>query len=188
MKTINDRVKKSYVPKSYSVLLLVLITGFLTACDNTPSGKTSIVAATPKQTYNKVVTVSGVVRGEKGVIKTGQIKVVSQNKTVATSTIGKNGRYQVDIPSGTEFPLVISAIPVDQSKYKKLSVAVVDAMLTSHDITPSSTDIAKAAKKLGGYTKENLFKAALGTVDMPDRDTTAAGFRGDPTKQFGGWH
>ncbi|MCH9698219.1 MAG: hypothetical protein K0U68_08965 [Gammaproteobacteria bacterium] len=186
--TKNHLVKKSYVLKYYSVLLLVLATGFLTACDNTPTGKTSIVAATPKQTYNKVVTVNGVVRGEKGVIKSGEIKVISQNKTVATSTIGKNGRYQVDIPSGTEFPLLISALPADQSQYKKLSVAVVNAMLTNHDITPSSTEIAKTAKKLGGYTKENLFKAALGTVDMPDRDTTAAGFRGDPTKQFGGWH
>lgn len=184
----NHHVKKSYVPNCFSMLVLVLTTGFLTACDNTPTGKTSIVAETPKQTYQKVITINGVVRGEKGVIKTGEIKVISQNKTVATSTIGKNGRYQVDIPSGTEFPLRISAIPADQGKYKKLTVAVVDAMLTSHDITPSSTDIAKAAKKLGGYTKENLFKAALGTVDMPDRDTTAAGFRGDPTKQFGGWH
>ncbi|MDP7537116.1 MAG: hypothetical protein QF470_04735 [Methylococcales bacterium] len=41
---------------------------------------------------------------------------------------------------------------------------------------------------MGGYTKNNLQRAAIGGIAVPDRDTSQAGFRGDPTKQFGSWH
>jgi len=30
--------------------------------------------------------------------------------------------------------------------------------------------------------------AADSTVGVPDANKTSTGFRGDPTKQYGGWH
>lgn len=161
----------------------------LTGCNDSNNVNTSIVSNSElAQTYDKIITVKGVVRGEKGVIKSGEIKAFSQKKVVATSQIGRTGQYSVDIPARTKFPVVISAYPSEKSKYKVLSVVLVDAILTNHDITPASTKIAESANALGGYSKNNMFKAALGSVHTPDRDTSAAGFRGDPTKQFGGWH
>ncbi|HFD12117.1 MAG TPA: hypothetical protein ENJ32_06585 [Crenotrichaceae bacterium] len=172
----------------YSPIILSIIIASLVGCDSGNNAKTSIISKAPVQKYEKTVTIKGVVRGEKGLIKAGKIKATSQTKVIATAEIEKNGRYTIHIPPKTQFPVLISAYPGDASKQKVLSVALVNAMLTNHDITPSSTQIAKAAKAMGGYSKENMFKAALGSVNMPDRDTSAAGFRGDPTKQFGGWH
>ena len=56
------------------------------------------------------------------------------------------------------------------------------------DITSLTTAIAKKALKMGSYTNNNLMQAALTAVAIPDKDRTMGGFKGDPTKQFGGWH
>ncbi|MGH8476680.1 MAG: hypothetical protein ACRER2_13050 [Methylococcales bacterium] len=59
---------------------------------------------------------------------------------------------------------------------------------TDHDITANSTQVAQKAKSLGGYSAQNMMQATLDTVNRPQGDRTVEGFRGDPTKQFGGWH
>jgi hypothetical protein len=51
-----------------------------------------------------------------------------------------------------------------------------------------TTSIAKKAQALGGYTHANMVQAAEDTAKVPDANKTTAGFRGDPTTQYGGWH
>jgi hypothetical protein len=65
---------------------------------------------------------------------------------------------------------------------------VVDADVTNYDINSFTTNIAAKAKSLGGYTRKNMILAASDSVHTPDANKTSAGFRGDPTSQYGGWH
>jgi hypothetical protein len=70
---------------------------------------------------------------------------------------------------------------------KLVSVVLYDNV-TKYFIDPSTTAIAKAAKAMGGYTRANLVRAAEDTTHTPDANKTTAGWRGDPTTQYGGWH
>ena len=65
---------------------------------------------------------------------------------------------------------------------------VIHPTITRYDINPLTTAIAKKAMALGGYTDTNMRQAAESTVSVPDADKTSAGFRGDPTQHYGGWH
>ena len=65
---------------------------------------------------------------------------------------------------------------------------VVYTSIKKYDINELTTLIAKKAKALGGYTQINMVLAADSTVGIPDANKTTTGFRGDPTKQYGGWH
>ncbi len=65
---------------------------------------------------------------------------------------------------------------------------VVQADINRYDISPLTNAIAQQAKALGGYTLRNMTQAAEDGVHVPDANKTSTGFRGDPTKQYGGWH
>ncbi len=170
-----------------SFLALIFITT-LSGCGKDPD-ISSVVKEAPK-TNSSAVTISGLVRGESGVVSAGEVKVKDRTgKKVTKSMIDAKGSYKVDIPSGTRYPLLLTATPDRSQQQKgKLSVAVVEPLSTDHDLTVISTKIAEKAKSLGGYTRKNMMQAAMTTAAMPDRDTSVGGFRGDPTKQFGGWH
>ena len=168
--------------------LVLIFIAALSGCGKNPD-TSSVVKEAPK-TNSKAVTISGTVRGDSGVVSAGEIKVQDRSgKKVTTSMISEKGLYEVDIPAGTNYPLLLTATPDRNQQQKgKLSVAVVEPLSTDHDLTTISTKIAEKAKSLGGYTRKNMMQAAMTTAAMPDRDTTVGGFRGDPTKQFGGWH
>jgi hypothetical protein len=65
---------------------------------------------------------------------------------------------------------------------------VVDADVTNYDINSFTTNIAAKAKSLGGYTRQNMILAASNSVHTPNANKTSTGWRGDTTKQYGGWH
>lgn len=170
--------------------LLLAFTCFvaLAGCGKDPDTST-VVREAPKTNTN-AVTISGIVRGKIGVVGSGEVEVQDRSgKKVTTSQIDAKGKYAVDIPAGTRYPLLLIANPgKDEQQKAKLSVAVVEPLSTDHDLTTISTQIAEKAKSLGGYTRKNMMQAAMKTAAMPDGDKTVGGFRGDPTKQFGGWH
>jgi hypothetical protein len=69
-----------------------------------------------------------------------------------------------------------------------MTAAIIYPNIKKYDINELSTAIAKKAKVLGGYTHYNMMRAAESTVSVPDANKTTTGFKGDPTKQYGGWH
>ncbi len=69
-----------------------------------------------------------------------------------------------------------------------MMAAVVHTGASKYDINQLSTRIAKQAKAMGGYTHKNLVQAAESTGTVPASNKTTAGFHGDPTTQYGGWH
>ena len=140
-----------------------------------------------KQNFDRAYALKGLVSNDKQTIKNGRVEATDlRGQILATSLLIENARYRIELPAGTAYPVILTAFSSSDSE--QLRVVVTDPTLVNFDITSLTTSIADQAKKMGGYTKTNLQRAAMGGVAVPDRDRTQAGFRGDPTKQFGGWH
>jgi hypothetical protein len=180
----------SYSTSKYKflfALLLLFVAGcFLTGCDKSNQNTASIKQAIKK--YDQETTLEGRVSNYHRSIKAGTIKVTdTNNELVASTAIQSNGHYSVKIPMDTVLPIVLTFYP-DSADEEKLITAVVHPGITQYDINPFSTSIAKKALAMGGYTHANLVRAAEDTAHVPDANKTTAGFRGDPTTQYGGWH
>jgi hypothetical protein len=147
-------------------------------------------SAFPQQTarkYEQAVTLEGSVSNDQGPIKSGNVKVSHENGAVIAETaLQGSEHYRVQVPAGTVLPILLTFHPVAGGE--QLVTAVIHPTITKYDITPLSTAIAKKAKALGGYTHGNLLVAAESMGAVPDDNKMTAGFRGDPTKQYGGWH
>ncbi|MCK5897444.1 MAG: hypothetical protein KAG06_00040 [Methylococcales bacterium] len=167
----------------------VLIGTLLVACEDMDSQKKPSKAAVVK-IFKQETTLKGLVSNDKGRIKEGKVQALSlTKKIIASSDVQSNGHYEVKIPENTALPILLKVIFEPDSEQKiELTAAVIYNSMTKFDINPLSTKIAKKAKKLGGYTHPNMLVAAESMVKMPDDNKSTQGFRGDPTKQYGGWH
>jgi hypothetical protein len=170
-----------------NILLLIFMTScFLTGCGKSNQNTASIKQAIKK--YDQATFLEGVVSNNHGLIRAGTIKVTDiYEGLVASSAVRNNGHYNVKIPEDTVLPIVLTFYP-EAADGEKLITAVVHPGITKYDINPLTTSIAKKALAMGGYTHANMVRAAEGTVKVPDANKTTAGFRGDPTTQYGGWH
>lgn len=174
-------------------LFILMATNLLMGCggnnDSNQANNASKPYTTAKQ-HNKAVTITGIVRNKKTLIKSGKIEATDNaGNAVTTKSFKSAPRFSLDIPAGTTFPVLLTVYPdADQPKKDILKVVVMNPYSTDQIITTVTTAVADNALALGGYTRENMMKAAMGTVAAPDRDKTVGGFRGDPTKQYGGWH
>ncbi len=167
------------------MLIAAVVSLFLVACDD--QKKKSPLIKVPVQTYKQVKLMTGSVLDEKGPVLEGEIKVTdSAGKVVATTRLENSKHYSVKIPAGTTLPVVLTVSP--KGSTEKLRAVIISSAVSKYDISPLTTRIAKQAKELGGYTYANLAMAAGSTVGVPDANKTSTGFRGDPTKQYGGWH
>lgn len=173
---------------SDTALVFIAMSTLLSGCDS--GSKSPNSGPTASQTSANAVTFHGQVRDDNGLFKSGNITATNfKGKQVARAQWEDNIEYSIEIPAGTGFPVLLTAKTKHKgSKSQKLVAAVISPSLTKHDITPNSTIVAKKAKSLGGYTSQNMMQATLNTVNKPKGDRSVEGFRGDPTKQFGGWH
>jgi hypothetical protein len=178
-----------YLPQLLTIMLLGL---FLQGCNNSDkSSKKSFSIQQKTQKYTKPTTLKGKVSNGKGVIGTGEIKVTDyKDKLVASTQLQKGSHYSVTVPADTVLPITLTFYPDandSTDKDKLISIAIYTS-IKKYDINELTTLIAKRAKTLGGYTHSNMVLAADSTVGIPDANKTSTGFRGDPTKQYGGWH
>ena len=159
---------------------------FLGGCEQ--SKPTSPLIKKPVKIYSKTTTLKGTVNNDKNKINAGQIKVTDEKgKAIATTELQKDNHYTVEIPAETTLPIILTFYPKNANQDQLISVGV-DPYIKTYDITPRTTAIAKYAKSLGGYTHSNIVQAANSGVNAPGRNRTSSTFRGDPTKQYGGWH
>lgn len=169
-----------------TLLLVLMASCFLTGCEKSNQNTASIKQAIKK--YEQATTLQGIVSNNDGPIKAGTIKVTDNyEELVASTAVQNNGHYIVEIPADTVLPIVLTFYP-EAADGEKLITAVIHPAITKYDINPLTTSIAKKAHAMGGYTHANMVRAAEGTVTVPDANKTTAGFRGDPTTQYGGWH
>lgn len=172
--------------QSLKGLLTLFIVGvFLVGCDNQTPKKPTIKY--PVQSYDSKTVLEGSVTDENGPVLEGEVKVAdSSGRVIARTRLANSKHYQVEVPAGTQLPVVLTIKP--KGAEEPLIAVGVSKMVTTYDISPLTTTIAKRAKELGGYTYSNMVLAADSTVGVPDANKTSTGFRGDPTKQYGGWH
>ena len=169
------------------LFLSLFIAGcFLTGCEKSRQNTASIKQDIKE--YEQDTVLEGVVSNNHGPIRAGTIKVTDRYEDLVASTaVQYNGHYHIRIPEYTVLPIVLTFYP-DAADGEKLFTAVVHPSITKYDINPLTTSIARKAQALGGYTHAHLVMAAEATATVPDANKTTAGFRGDPTKQYGGWH
>lgn len=168
----------------FTILLVILSSFAVTGCGQ--EQKTAKAGPAVIKKYAQTTVLEGVISNNKGVIKTGTVKVTDENDRLITSVAVENGHYSVEIPANTVLPILLTFS--SESDAEKLVAAVIHDTITKYEINPLTTAIAKAAKAMGGYTHANMTRAAADTVHTPDANKTTTGWRGDPTTQYGGWH
>lgn len=167
---------------------LMVLPLLLAGCDSKP--KTAVVQTAVVEKYAEATTLQGQVSGENGPVKSGFVKALSESgQLLGQADVGDNARYALELPAGTALPLLLTYFPSESAaESQRMLAAAVHRTLSKYDINPASTRIAKRAKALGGYTHNNLVRAAEESGIVPANNKTTAGFRGDPTTQYGGWH
>ncbi|MCK4841915.1 MAG: hypothetical protein KAT04_08530 [Methylococcales bacterium] len=174
----------------HSLIITLLFSIILISCSKSDNNnKKNLLGSQKVEKYTKDTLLKGKVSNKKGIKISGEIKVTdSKGKTVLTSQLQKSN-YQITLPAGTELPITLTFFPDSNGSDKnKLIAVVIYTSIKKYDINELTTLIAKKAKALGGYTHSNMVLAADSTVGVPDANKTSTGFRGDPTKQYGGWH
>ncbi len=169
-------------------ILCMGVTLWLTACnDNAPS---STAAAAPTR-------LTGHVSNDDGPVEKGRIEAKDAKGQVAAKTelAGGSNSYQLSLPAGTAFPVILTAYP-QTTPEAPLKAAVSSALASEQDISPVTTIVVDTAMSLGGLNESNLAKAAGAAIALRKKSggggggggATTESFKGDPTKQYGGWH
>jgi hypothetical protein len=159
----------------------------LCACNQSKAPQSAAVAT---QQFEQAVTLHGIVANDQGPVKQGLVIAYNeQGRELARTALQADARYELVLPAQTRLPLLLNYLADEHTPpSQRLIAAVVHTSMKKYDINPRSTQIAQQAKQMGGYTHKNMVGAAEGTGIVPDDNKTTAGFRGDPTKQYGGWH
>lgn len=162
----------------------------LTGCDSKPQPAIGSGQSVSPQQYKTAKTLEGLVTNDDGPVKTGIIKALSEKgQELARTELADDPHYTLEVPAGTVLPILLAYYPSENGpESQRMISAVVHAGASKFDINTLSTRIAKQAKALGGYTHKNLVRAAEESGTVPASNKTTAGFRGDPTTQYGGWH
>ena len=171
-------------PKMFSLSALVLVGSLLGGCQQ----DMQMEKPETVKRYETATVLQGRISGEKGFVATVELKVTdNKGQLIASTVLHEEKTYQVDIPAQTALPLILTFSPNTVGAEELMTVAIYPS-LTKYDINPSTTLVAKKAKQLGGYSVENMLRAAESGVHVPDADKTSSGFHGDPTSHYGGWH
>lgn len=180
---------KSINHKALLISSMLAVSGLLlSSCDSKP--QPVIATKSSVQKYDTVKTLEGLVTNDDGPIKSGIIKVLTEKgQELAKIELTDGPHYSIQVPAGTVLPILLAYYPSeDTGDNERMLSAVVHAAASKFDINTLSTRIAEQAKALGGYTHKNLVSAAESSGSVPASNKTTAGFRGDPTTQYGGWH
>ena len=185
-------MNKLFYRSKYRALCFAVVS-IAIGCTLAACGKSEkTVSSTPQMTkkFEQNTLLQGVVISNNRLENSAEIKVTDiSGKVLAHMQLNGDKHYQLEIPAGTELPILLRFYPQpDSATAQQMLVVVVDQSITKYDISPLTTAIAHKAEALGGYTRANMVMAAESMVNAPDANKTSTGFRGDPTTQYGGWH
>ena len=161
---------------------VLLITLLNAACGQSPNSSSSSGSAS--------VQISGVVlKDDQPVIHASIGATDISGKPVASIRLEGDSHFRITLPAGTTYPVVLSA-KIDGDEIP-LKAAVISDQVTDQDISSTTTVVVNTAISLGGLNEANLAKAVGAAISQRKSSGgggTSAGFKGDPTKQYGGWH
>lgn len=171
--------------KIASTLLASALSLMLTGCDSglQHSGSTAPRSAAPHE-------ITGLILDEDGNVSAAHVLVRDNSgATVASTDSSAEGEYRVDIPASATYPLIFEASL--QGVQTPLKAAVTSELASEQDISAVSTIVVDTALSFGGLSEANLAKAAGAAIAQRKKSGgtgSSTGFKGDPTKQYGGWH
>ncbi len=180
---------KSKFKPALAWICMVLVSGWgVVACDS--QVQPVVTGKSSPEKYETLKTLQGMVSNDDGPVKTGIVKVLSENgRELSRVALAGSAQYSLEVPAGTALPLILAYYPTaDADAEQRMMTVAVHAATSKYDINQLSTRIAQQAKAMGGYTHKNLVRAAESSGTVPAGNKTTAGFRGDPTTQYGGWH
>jgi hypothetical protein len=134
--------------------------------------------------------ITGVVLNDETPASRARIEAIDNTgKVIANTEVNGEPHYRITLPANTAYPVVLKA--TIEGEADPLKAAVTSDLVTDQDISTVTTLVVDTAMNLGGLTEINLAKAAGAAISQ--RKSTSgsggsAGFKGDPTKQYGGWH
>lgn len=161
--------------------LLALLPPLLTACGD---------ANPPAHSTLTEDSIAGMVLTDAGPVTRAKIEARdSRGQLVASTELSGASHYRLLIPAGSSYPLVLTALP--EGATEPLKAAVTSELAEEQDISEVTSIVVETALSLGGLTESNLAKAAGAAISQ--RKTSggsgsSSGFKGDPTKNYGGWH
>ena len=172
------------------LFVLCLGAGLLAACgDNAPPAASSPAAAATR--------LSGHVSNDDGPVLKARVEAKDAKGSVVAKTElpGGANSYQLALPANTAYPVILTAYP-EAAPGEPLKAAVPSPLAAEQDISPVSTLVVDTALSLGGINEANLAKAAGAAISLRKKSggggggggATTESFKGDPTKQYGGWH
>lgn len=150
----------------------LLIAGFISGCDDGAKSKSSTAIE---------ARIAGNINDQHGPIMNSRLDVSDKNGRVIGSTqLTGNNHFSITVPSGTSFPIVLTAHPLGESATNSTPVkAVVTSPLADRmDITDVSTIVVESAISLGGLTAENIAKASGAAIGLRQREGVSAGAGG----------
>lgn len=134
--------------------------------------------------------ITGIVLNEDEPVTRARIEATDRTGAViARSELNGEPHYRITLPAGTAYPVVLSARV--EGEEAPLKAAVTSDLVSEQDISSVTTIVVNSALNLGGLTESNLAKAAGAAISQrrsSGGSGGSAGFKGDPTKQYGGWH
>lgn len=172
-------------PQALTLILIAASMALATGCDSTAPGPGA------SSTSVSQTRLFGHVLNDDGPVTQAKIEARDAKGAVAARTELKGeAAYSLSIPAGTPYPLVITAYP-EAAPNQPLKAVVAAPHASEQDLSPVTTIIVDTALSLGGLTEANIAKAAGAAIAQRKSSGgsgTTQGFKGDPTKQYGGWH
>ncbi len=156
----------------------------LSACDSGTGSASRSALAGP-------VGISGQILDDEGTpMQASQIQASDRDgQAIGTVPVDSEGHFSLQVPAGASYPLVLTAAVSGLDT--PLKAVIREAGVTEQDISPMTTIVVDTALSLGGLTEANLTKAAGAAISQRKKSGgtgSSTGFKGDPTKQYGGWH
>lgn len=183
--TTSKPLKTAALPiKTGLYALAIVITGMVASGCDSGSSKSANLAMSAE------AKIEGNVQDVHGPIMEGKLEVQDKNGKVITSLQfdGKTNHYNLTVPAGTSYPIVLMATPPAGSNSDIVRAVVTSPLADRMDITDVTTLIVNAATAMGGLTDENIAKASGGAIGMRQRQgvSAASGGGGAGAGQSGG--
>lgn len=137
--------------------------------------------------------ITGHVSNDDGPVNKARIEAKDAKGQLVEKTEVQAGsnNYRIVLPVGTAYPVILTAYP-EATPNEVLKAAVSSPLAAEQDISPVSTIVVETALSLGGINEANLAKAAGAAISLRKKSggggATTESFKGDPAKQYGGWH
>jgi len=133
------------------------------------------------------VYITGGMKGEDGPIKEAKLVAIdSKGAIIVTLQVSGQSRYSLELPVGTDYPVILSAIyprskKIDETGAGEVKAAIMEVSSASVDLSPTSTAIVNIALARGGLTPENFERASVAALNL-----SRSGSGGNPYQ--GGHH